>query len=610
MPRREKMYEELLKEWCDTLVKLQITERQEEFLYGGIICPNCARIHGRCGDAIYPMMEEYSRTGEKKYLRCAKLLFSWTEKNMIHSDGSMQNDTNSDWKGITVFYVTQLGETLLHYADLLDEETKKRWRARFFHSAAYLRDYIWQIGGNINYPITCSYAMAVAWELTGEEGYKKKAEELSDYAEAHLTEHGILYGEGKPTDMISKKGCRPVDLGYNVEESLPALSACAQILGKQKLLEKVKKSMAVHLEFMLPDGAWDNSWGTRNNKWTYWGSRTSDGCQSGYGRFAIECPEFAEAVYRNTMLLKHCTHDGLLYGGPMYQESGELPCVHHTICHAKALADLVRNKYFGYKETKETISLPRECQEPIRFFPDMDVTLLREGDFYATVSGYDVEYSKAGHATGGTVTLLYHKKFGPIVAAGMNRYYLVEPNNMQFFRKNSIICTTPRLEWNGFSSMEEKEAIIETNEKIPYYSDPEKEYNGCVVEVHGRLKDEDGRADAFYHFTYKLTENSFLIEGEVLAEKEKQERQEWPYFYMPLISPHTEQGVPNGKNGFFIKRQGVLLKFMASHTIEGLDQGQRGMNPVGGFEVIPIRISFRVSEKFFIKLQVSEESNF
>jgi hypothetical protein len=31
--------------------------------------------------------------------------------------------------------------------------------------------------------------------------------------------------------------------------------------------------MDTHLEFMLHDGAWDNSWGTRNFKWTYWGNR-------------------------------------------------------------------------------------------------------------------------------------------------------------------------------------------------------------------------------------------------------------------------------------------------------------------------------------------------
>lgn len=39
------------------------------------------------------------------------------------------------------------------------------------------------------------------------------------------------------------------------------------------LLTLVDRSMATHLEFMLPDGAWDNSWGTRSFKWTYWGGR-------------------------------------------------------------------------------------------------------------------------------------------------------------------------------------------------------------------------------------------------------------------------------------------------------------------------------------------------
>ena len=72
---------------------------------------------------------------------------------------------------------------------------------------------------------------------------------------------------------------------------------------------------------MLPDGAWDNSWGTRNNKWSYWGSRTSDGCQPGYGLLAKKSPEFAEAVRRNTRLLKACTHDGLLHGGPMFNSA-------------------------------------------------------------------------------------------------------------------------------------------------------------------------------------------------------------------------------------------------------------------------------------------------
>lgn len=74
-----------------------------------------------------------------------------------------------------------------------------------------------------------------------------------------------------------KNGCLPVDLGYNIEESLPNLAYYALMADNQELLAIVERSMNTHLEFMLPDGAWDNSWGTRSFKWTYWGGRTSDG---------------------------------------------------------------------------------------------------------------------------------------------------------------------------------------------------------------------------------------------------------------------------------------------------------------------------------------------
>ena len=37
-----------------------------------------------------------------------------------------------------------------------------------------------------------------------------------------------------------------------------------------------------HLAFLLPDGGLDNSMGSRSCKWTYWGSRTSDGCLAAF----------------------------------------------------------------------------------------------------------------------------------------------------------------------------------------------------------------------------------------------------------------------------------------------------------------------------------------
>ena len=64
-------------------------------------------------------------------------------------------------------------------------------------------------------------------------------------------------------------------------------------------------------EFLLPNGAWDNSWGTRNYKWSYWGSRTSDGCFPALMLLADLDPSFREAAWRNLYLMAACTHGQL-----------------------------------------------------------------------------------------------------------------------------------------------------------------------------------------------------------------------------------------------------------------------------------------------------------
>ena len=77
-----------------------------------------------------------------------------------------------------------------------------------------------------------------------------------------------------------------------------------------------------HLNFMLPDGGWIIGFGSRSYKWSWWGSRTSDGCLAGFAALSRHDPVFAAAVQKNLELLKQCTHDGLLYGGPMYRTAG------------------------------------------------------------------------------------------------------------------------------------------------------------------------------------------------------------------------------------------------------------------------------------------------
>lgn len=55
-----------------------------------------------------------------------------------------------------------MGETLLWYGDKLPAADRDAWTARFAEVAEYLCQNIEKLGGNINYPITCAYTMALA----------------------------------------------------------------------------------------------------------------------------------------------------------------------------------------------------------------------------------------------------------------------------------------------------------------------------------------------------------------------------------------------------------------------------------------------------------------
>ena len=82
--------ENLLVEWVDTLLTYQCAELNPA-LDGGILCPACARIHGRIGDAVLPLMYLADKTGNDKYLIAAKRLMAWME-NVHRPDGSWMND--------------------------------------------------------------------------------------------------------------------------------------------------------------------------------------------------------------------------------------------------------------------------------------------------------------------------------------------------------------------------------------------------------------------------------------------------------------------------------------------------------------------------------------
>ena len=440
----ERLYAETLKTWCDGLVARQVTEFRDPAFYGALLCPACVLIHGRCGDAVYPLLRMAHTTGEAKYVRAALLVHEWSQAQVSRADGSWVNDvTLSTWQGITVFHTIALAEALEHHGVVLDAATRAKWTDRLAAAAKFLDGFITIETGNVNYPVTATLAFQLCGRVLGATHYFERAHALAHEVMGQFTPDGFLAGEGHPLKGVSAKGCRPVDLGYNVEESLPSLALYSLLAEDKPVQERVAAAMKTHMEFMLPDGAWDNSWGTRNYKWSWWGSRTSDGCEPGFVLMAKLEPRFREVARRNLELMAACTHDGLLYGGPGYYEHGDLPCIHHTFTHAKALATVLDRGSFA-ADSDERPRLPRDEAYGLRSFATIGTRLAAIGPWRATVTEYDWEYTEhvqpgagnlgGGHVSGGALSMLYHETMGPIFTASMTEYLMVEIANQQQFR--------------------------------------------------------------------------------------------------------------------------------------------------------------------------------
>lgn len=423
------LYRSLLREYCDALISVQ-DQREDKAFRGGIWCRACKMIHGRCPDAVFGLVVMAKISGEEKYLRAAKDVFAYGE-NMLCTDGGLYNDAQAAWRYTTTFHQIAVIEALRAGKEILDRDAKSAFEKRARGMAEWLYKNLDEHSpANINYATTNGLAMALSGNYFHEEKYLQRGERLISYAMEHISESGFLYGESNPHDKRSDKGCCSVDIGYNVEESLPALVKYCFEVGDEQLKQKILPIVETHLKFMLPDGGWDNSFGNRNNKWTYWGSRTSDGCVPMFLLLADKDPAFAEAALRNTEMLKKCSVDGFLYGGPHYHKHGEHACTHHLFEHVNSIAfavEYIDEKYLSPVRT----AIPADSENVFEYYPEIRTYKMAKGHYQATVTDYDFDIIFSGHATGGTLTALYHKEKGPMIMGSVTDYVLVEPTNMQ-----------------------------------------------------------------------------------------------------------------------------------------------------------------------------------
>lgn len=569
----------LLKNWCDYMLDHTVKGIKDPYLKGAMLCPACGFVHGRFADSILAYTLLYTKTGEEKYLIAADEAVDWSENNVLTPEGTWYNDINATWYGTGLFSAMALGETLEHFKGEIPEDIYNKWYKIFLRMVDGCETFVhydWY-KPVINYYCGAAAFFAFCYKFLGDEKYKDEANYWEEIISHQFDSNGLLFGESHPIDEISKKGCHGIDLGYNLEESIQLLIQYAINLNDEEKLKFYCDKALAHLEFIMPDGAIDDSFGSRHNKWTYWGSRTSDGVQEAFPRVAKYDRRFAKTAALNFNLLSSCTVDGALYGGLMQRSANQPACIHHAFPHTKALA--LMYIYMDEKdfENLDEVVLPREEAYGIKTFQNGYLKLVAVGDFRATISAIDhVVHTDNRCNMGGNLNLLWHKKYGAICAATMHQYFLVEPTNFQELRNaEKTQCMTPRIICGDYESDADKTVEIAS-------SGDNKKVNISVF----------GSKEFDFKIEYEFEGDKVKIK--ILTEKDA-------VYSLPIIADKNAEINMISPNEMIFRN---MLKVSSNVNIKTEDLSKRYFNQVGGFQYFPLKISLTAGKTTEIIMEI------
>jgi hypothetical protein len=499
-------YASMLQQLADALITRQIVDKASHDA-GAIQCQHCKVLHTRAAEAVYPFSVLYGIKKDERWYRAAVTTAAWLIQQQ-EEDGSWK-ETPEEWKGTTT---DQLLMLLLAYEKIsfkLTEKEQLLWKTSMKKAARYLHAVMTPEFASINYVATTSATLAKAGELFQDTLFTNKARLLARRTVSKMDEDGFLNGEGGRSHG-NKMG---VDLGYDMEMSLWGLGLYAKVTGDTLVDDYVKMSLKNHLYFIYPDGSLDASWGIRSNKWTGYGSATSDGCQVLFSLYADADPRYASASIRNLRFIKENMVQDLIGYGLHHQAIFDTqPCIYPTFAKAKniALAYELENK-----ETREPAALPTDQGNWIKAFPTIDVVEVRTQYFMATVTGYrykDPAGAKGKYMfrpSGGALSHLWMKNVGFLQASSPTIYTRPEP--MSFPEAPGILCLTPRIEYEDSTGYFSN--LFEFDSRLFIDSSTKGQY---AIKASGELKDKNQLtggvgyriaylfADSFYEKTIHL----------------------------------------------------------------------------------------------------------
>ncbi|MEM9987285.1 MAG: hypothetical protein AAF804_19505, partial [Bacteroidota bacterium] len=192
----------------------------------------------------------------------------------------------------------------------------------------------------------------------------------------------------------------------------------------------------------------------------------------------------------------------------------------------------------------------------------------------------------AQQGSGGSLCMLYHLQVGPLFAASMAKYLLVEANNQQPNPNNEDVVLTPRLEaFDGqewYTNLYDLQATVSATDQ-----------QGIIqLDVQTQLVNESRMAPKGkpreFQLSYQFEKDKVSIGAKRLGQTDSPLA---THLILPIISPSGEPFRQDQPSRIQVHKPQGTVTIEANSPIGILPTAQeRGFNMVPGLEALPLAI--------------------
>ena len=430
---------------CDGMLATQNLKAGKDF--GALVCPSVNPdthpTHSRGAEAVYPFAVAFKRGHDAKYADAAVKLGNWliTIQNSAGAWGEVWPN-HDGWDGTTADQLISMAGAYGILKDRLTPAENTAWTNSIKRAADWIEANFPK--GNLNYLPTGSVALKFAANVSANPPAKwmAKADALMAQTMQSVNSEDFITGEGMG-----------IDLGYNIAQSIGYIALYGILTGKPEPLAFAARVLKVQGKFMYPNGAIDNSWGTRSYKWMLEsGTKTAPGIPFTFGLLADKDPAFSRGAQLSVEFLSryYIGDQKLIVYGPNAAEhpTSNPPCLYPTFARAQSLATAVE---YG-PDAVAPGPIRSETKNWSEYFSSAKTALVRTVMVMATLTAYDgiAQYDRSEVVRGGSITNLWfagYGKLGFLQSSSQSNYIREEAPHMP--KEGALLPLTERIEKAG-----------------------------------------------------------------------------------------------------------------------------------------------------------------